>query len=417
MRRLQPVGREGDGAGGGGEQEIVAGEELVDLLAVGEPPLPHHHELGDGDVLRRLHHRDQAGVHPVLPLRQVAQPAGEYGGPEEVEQRGAQLAPGRRQRRDRGAQGGEHVRGLLHQGRHVVVDAGVAEVGAVGDALALHGGGQVAGIVLRRCLQRQVVPRVRAGHRLEHQRAVGDGAAHRADMGGHVVVRHRPAGHPAMGGLHAEHAAHVGGDADRPGAVAALVQRAIPCRGPRPRAGGGAARAQAMAPGVVGDAGQRALADALPAELRRRRLAQHDAAGVEQPLHRRAGHVRHMAGEHVAAHLRRHALGLLQILDGDGHAFQLAGSAAGIGRLRLPGLGQGGLAGQRHDGVQRRLLRGDVAQGGGHDFHRAEGSGLVVRQQLGRGHEADIGVRHGASSAGGTRVWVAVAWAAMPSQP
>ena len=102
------------------------------------------------------------------------------------------------------------------------------------------------------------------------------------------------------------------------------------CSGPKPAAAAAPAPADeapalvAVLPRIVRDAGQRRVADAGPAEFRRRGLAEDDRALVAQARHdgRVLGGL--IAGEDVAAHLRRHVLGDRQVLDGDGNAVQPA---------------------------------------------------------------------------------------------
>ena len=128
---------------------------------------------------------------------------------------------------------GEALRGRLHQRRDLGIDAGVAEIGAVGDALAFDALVQPQRDRRRPGFQRGVVERVRPGHHLQHQRAVGDRAGHRAVMRGHIAGAHRIGRHAAEARLQSEHAAEMRRHADRAGAVAALVQRAEPGRGGR----------------------------------------------------------------------------------------------------------------------------------------------------------------------------------------
>jgi len=72
------------------------------------------------------------------------------------------------------------------------------------------------------------------------------------------------------------------GHADRARAVAALMQRTVACGCANARAGGRRAGVQAELPRIVRDAGQRTLADALPAEFGRGGLAEDDGARIPQ---------------------------------------------------------------------------------------------------------------------------------------
>src|SRR5947199_241415 len=73
----------------------------------------------------------------------------------------------------------------------------------------------------------------------------------------------------------------------RAAAVGAERQRAHPGGERGGGAGAAAAGRAAEVPGIAGDAGERAVADRLPAELGRRRLAEEDRPVLAQPRDRR----------------------------------------------------------------------------------------------------------------------------------
>src|SRR5262249_60631659 len=111
--------------------------------------------------------------------------------------------------------------------------------------------------------------------------------------------------------------AEAAGDPDRSGAVRALMDRSEP--GGR---GGAGARARAArrhpgVPGVACDTRHRAVAEALPAELRRRRLAEQDAARPFQTTAHRRIDVGHAVLEDERPGHRPYAFRVVQILDGE----------------------------------------------------------------------------------------------------
>src|SRR5215831_5811959 len=74
-----------------------------------------------------------------------------------------------------------------------------------------------------------------------------------------------------------------GGNADRPTAIGSEVECAHPAGRRHCRATAGAARRLAWVPRIAGDARQRRIRDALPAELRRGGLAEEDRTFLAQP--------------------------------------------------------------------------------------------------------------------------------------
>src|SRR5205085_7387775 len=96
-------------------------------------------------------------------------------------------------------------------------------------------------------------------------------------------VRDRPHRYASVRRLEPVDAAERRGNADRARAVGALVQRT---QARRDRGGGARARpagGRGGVPRVARDAGQWAVAEGLPAELRTRRLAREDTGGLYRP--------------------------------------------------------------------------------------------------------------------------------------
>src|SRR6185312_2489191 len=150
----------------------------------------------------------------------------------------------------------------------------------------------------------------------------------------------RVMGHAAEARLEPGQAAKRAGDADRAAAIRAERQR-TDAGGER---GGGAGARPAgrvgKAPGFAGDAGERTVAQRLPAEFRHGRLAEQHGAMLAQPRHRRTilAPVLIAADERRAAQ-GRPALRKKKILDGYRYAVEqapgLAPCPAGFGRPRL----------------------------------------------------------------------------------
>ncbi len=265
--RDQAFGGEGGDRDGGGDEEVPVLEPGVDLGDIGILAGPHGLVVGHGDLCAVFHAGDQMRVHAVFPLGQILGEALHVGGPELHDQVAATQGP------QSGFTSTSSTPAALAgfrrpcgPGRRRRVDAGMAEIGAVGDLPAFDPVIEAAEIVGRPGFERGVVERVRAGHHRHHQRAVGDGAGHRADMGGVVAGADRVVGDAAIGGLEAGDAAEMGRHADR-AVVAALVQGAVAGRRGGAGTGGGGAGVVAVLPGIVGDAGERAVGDAGPAEL------------------------------------------------------------------------------------------------------------------------------------------------------
>ena len=187
--------------------------------------------------------------------------------------------------------------------------------------------------------------------------------------------------------------------ADRARAVAALVQRAVARRRADAGAGRRGAGIQAVLPGIVRDAGQRAVADAHPAELGRRRLAEDDRARAAQARDHGVVGVRDVAAAQMGAILDLHAAHGLVILDRHRHAVQrpdrLALGQRAIGRL---GCVHRLLRRQIGEGVQPGLERRDAIEHGGRELDGRQFLGADGVDQLGRRGKAEIDVIHGDGS-------------------
>jgi len=102
------------------------------------------------------------------------------GGPEKADQLGARFGPGCPHLLDNGAEFGKPVGGGFYQRGDLGIDAGVAEVRAVGNAFTFDAGVQPRVIGGGAGFQGGVIQWVGAGHDLQKHRAVGDGAGQRA---------------------------------------------------------------------------------------------------------------------------------------------------------------------------------------------------------------------------------------------
>ena len=118
-----------------------------------------------------------------------------------------------------------------------------------------------------------------AGHRLHHQRGVGDRARHRRDIGlvAEGVERLAVRDH-AVALLQPDHAVAGGGNSRRSAAIGRNRKRRDAARHRHRRAAAGAAGGALRAPRIAGAAEQRRIGQAFAAEFRRRRLADQDRA-------------------------------------------------------------------------------------------------------------------------------------------
>ena len=240
-----------------------------------------------------------------------------------------------------------------------------------------------------------MVPRVRSRHDAEHQRGVGHGPRYRSDVDDVVAVGHGPVRNPAQGGLEAEDSAEVRRHAYRARAVRALVQRPVTGRGRHAGAGRRRAGVVAVLPRVVGDPCERTLAYALPAELRRGRLAQRNRARMLEARDERRVHLGHHAHVRVRAALGGNTGGQRQVLDGDRDPMQRPKRVAANDRcLRLARRGARVVRREIRERIEPGLLGFDARQDGvdqldRRDLARADQFGELARRRkakLGRVH-------------------------------
>ena len=287
MRRIVqiPADRQGRHRHHRGQQQIVAFVELAHPDAEGGARHIGAEIFDRTDALAERRHRDEAGVAQIPLLgRETGQHAGFPGGPQ-GQQRIARRWENLADFLDRSAElfelpcGGSACRGDLG------IDAGIAEIGAVGDAQPAHPIlDAVAPVVLLRG-QRIRIAVIRPVQHVQQQCRIAHIPRHRPDIRQQPKRRGRIGRDPAKTRLDAENAGEGGGDADRAGAVAADMQRRNAGGAGRGRAGAAASRCVLQIPRVAGHAGQRAVADRLPAEFRGRGLAENDRAGLAQARH------------------------------------------------------------------------------------------------------------------------------------
>ena len=181
-----------------------------------------------------------------------------------------------------------------------------------------------------------------------------------------------------------------GGDADRAAGVGAVGQHGH-AGGER---GAGAARRAAggvlQAPGVAGDAPERARGDRRVGELRRGRARVHDAAGIEQAGDGGCGALGPVVGERLGAEGGELARHRMKILDGDRNAFQGPRLAARIRRLGRAGLVERALGMDLGEGVERGVDGVDPRQRRLHERDRRERAGLERGNRFRGGERAEL---------------------------
>ena len=155
------------------------------------------------------------------------------------------------------------------------------------------------------------------------RRAVRDGPGQRADVRECAVRAGREERHQPVGRLDAEHAGERRRDADRAAAVGADRDRAHAGGHRGRRAAAGPAGGLRDVPGVSGDAGERAVGHALPAELGGGGLADQHRVVLAQPRDRGRVDVPGLfAVDRVRAAQRRPALAEQDVLDRHRHAVE-----------------------------------------------------------------------------------------------
>ena len=162
------------------------------------------------------------------------------------------------------------------------IDPGVAEVPAVRDSQPRDVGFQAIAVIDASTGQARVIKRMGTRCGIQKERSVGNRARDRTDMGDLVAVADWHMWYDAPGRFQAEHAAEVRWHANGACTVGALMQWSEARCGRRARACRRGTGVVAMSPRVVCDTRQGATADAGPAELGGRGLAQDDGAGGSQ---------------------------------------------------------------------------------------------------------------------------------------
>jgi hypothetical protein len=237
---------------------------------------------------------------------------------------------------------------------------------------------------------------VRSRQHRQHERGVGHGPGHRS--------RHREGvpgqlpridGHQSGRGAESHDAAEGRGRAQRSAQIRAVGERAHPAREGHRRTAARAATGEGEVPGIPRHPEDRVEGVPTRSELRRVRLADDDGARGLQP-----GHGQRILGGNVAlvdlrAPRGADPLGGREVLDGHRHAVERAERAAAPepGR-RLPRCGQRRLARQRDVRVHMRVDHVDPGQDGLHDLERRDPAGAIQADQLRRGCEAEITIRH-----------------------
>ena len=273
---------------------------------------------------------------------------------------------------------------------------GEAKVVAVGDAQSLHAPAERLQVIDARGGERVLVALVGSGAHIHHERRVGHGPRHGADVREAPRAARRVGRDAPVGGLQAEDPRAGGGDADRAAAVGPDVKRAQSRRRGRGRAAGRASRRPLEVPGIARRPEEEVVGRADPAEGRRVRLAEHDRAGALHALDHRGVLGGHVVAVERRAECRAHPLGHDEVLHREGHAVERPEQSTpshqgALGRLRLP---PRGLVGQRHKGVELRIDPLDPVEDRVHDLDRGDLLPPYPRRQLGRRQPAEPPVSH-----------------------
>ncbi len=249
-----------------------------------------------------------------------------------------------------------------------------AEGGRVGDAQAANPAGQARREGAGRRRERRPVTGVGRADDVQEQGRVGRVTGHRADVRQRAEGARRVQRDTAVRGFHAEDSAEGGRNTNTAAAVGAERERsrAERHRGPRPAAG--AARGAGRVVRVAGDAGQRRVGDALPAELGCRRLAEEHHAVRAQPGH--GGRVlvpTALLRDGLRTLPRRTAPHQQDVLHGDRDPVEQTGRFTAPPALgRLAGLREGLVRGEAYEGVDLRLDPFGPLQGGAGGVDGAE---------------------------------------------
>ena len=270
----------------------------------------------------------------------------------------------------------------------LALDWEATEVRAPGDAQAFDAAPRRGSVIRRIGGQAVRVAVLRAGDRVEHQHRVGDRPRQRPRVREghreHERVRPRDRRHPAERRLEPEHAAPSRGDADRAASIRPLCDRRKPCRDRSCASAGRAARVLADVEWRARWPKQVVVGDALVAELRCVRLAEHDRARALEALDVGGADVGHIVLERLAAERVGHArLHVEKVLDRNrkseqGWMLLLAAQSLLRGTRLLPGF----VSEHEHVRVDRRdeavnRPRGEAKAGREHCGEREAGGGLL----------------------------------------
>ena len=222
--------------------------------------------------------------------------------------------------------------------RRIVV---LVEVTDQPDAQSFDVARERGAVVGHRAVGARRVGGVVPGHRLQHDRAILRGPRHRAGMVEREGERQDAgAADPAIARLQPGETAKRGGAADRAAGVAAGAAEHEARGDRRPgaaaRPAGEAARVPRVARRRPGQIERRAA----EREFMGGELADHDRAGIGQTPDRCRILLRHMVDQDLRMAGRRHALGLVDVLEADRDAVQraavIAGHDLGLGAREPP---------------------------------------------------------------------------------
>jgi len=128
---------------------------------------------------------------------------------------------------------------------------------------------------------------------------------------------------------------------------------------------------------------ERTVARALPSELRRRGLAEHDPARRPQARDERRVHVGHAGGEDVRAGHRADAPGQREVLDRVRNAMERAERIAAHHGVSARRAREGQLRRRRAEGVERGVQRVDAREHGSRQLDGRERARPDQRAKLG----------------------------------
>ena len=254
-----------------------------------------------------------------------------------------------------------------------------AEVNREGDTLRQGGIGHRRAERYRGRVEGHRVVRTESRHRVEEQCEISDVARHRPlHRLWRIEIVRGAARHPAGRRAEADRRAVGAGPPQRPAMVGAVRQPDLAgCHRNRAAAGGAAAGKRSV-PGIARAAEHLVEGAATRAELRRVRLAHHDAALALDALDQRMRLLGHVVGEDRRAVGGAHAAHVGQVLDRNGKTgeparliFRLIGLAFHDPLCVLPGT----IEAQSRHGVHGRL---DLGHACCRSVHQVEGRNLLL---------------------------------------